>query len=172
MDIPEEPEEVDVNVYTWNADAKTFEEEALGKMLIVPTGCKRPTYLSPYETTVTMKSALPRDKEKEANLYAVYQKNQWMSRRWCQTHLDEDVQPSVEDKQIADDIPFILAAQGLPDASQVQGSQGVQGDFGVGTNNGAPLPPGSGPGRGNKVVPGDNMASPKPSANAVPGQRV
>lgn len=172
MDIPEEPEEVDVTVYVWNADAKSFEAENLGKMLLVPTGCHRPTYLSPYETTVTMKSALPRDKEKEANLYAVYQKNQWMSRRWCQTHLDEDVQPSVEDKQIADDIPFILAAQGLPDASQVQGVPGVQGDFGVGTNNGAPLPPGAGPGRGNKVVPGDNMASPKPSANAVPGQRV
>lgn len=157
IDIPEEPEKVTVVTKVWNENTKAFEEKNLGELMLVPTGCEEPEYVSPYENTVSFRSALPRDKERDANLYASYQQNGWISRRWARENLDEDIDSDKVEKELADDIPVILALQGKQDvASGVAQTAGLEGK---GDNNGAPLPPGPGPGRGNKAAPGDNGAS-------------
>lgn len=168
VDIPEEPEKVDVTVRVWNAANGTYEEQKLGVIEIVPTGCDKPRYLNPYKTLITFRSALPRDRERDANLYAMYQTNGWTSRRWAQEHLDEEIKPEEVNKQLADDIPFINALKGVPNQTgQVAQTSGAPEDQ-TGSNNGAPLPPGPGPGRGNKYAPGDNAAGKAPPS-AAPG---
>jgi hypothetical protein len=171
LDIPQEPEQVDVNVQVWDPKTQTFVIKSLGSLLLVPTGCVRPEYLPPYETKASLKSALPRDRAADANLFAMYQTNGWMGRHTIMRKLDEGINIPAEDKEIADDIPIILAIAGKPDpAAGVGGTQGVPPT--PGSNNGAPLPPGPGPGRGNKSAPGDNAAKPKPPPNAAPGTGV
>ncbi len=168
IDIPEEPELVNVVARVWNSETQTFEEKDLGEMLLVPTGCDCSEYVSPYKTDVKFKSALPRDLEKDVNLYAAMQTNGWISRRWAQEHLELGINPAEADKEIADDIPFILSMKGVPDPTQqVAQTEGLS----PGSNNGAPLPPGPGPGRGNKFAPGDGMAG-KPPPNGAPGSSV
>ena len=157
IDIPEEPEKIRVITQVWDDASGGFVEKDLGELTLVPTGCEEPTMFSPYENTVSFRSPLPRDKERDANLYAMYQSNGWASRAWIRAQLDEDFADDLElDREIADDIPVILAIQGKPDMSG--GAAGVGQTEGMGSNNGAPLPPGPGPGRGNKNVPGDGAA--------------
>lgn len=168
IDIPEEPELVNVVARVWNSETQAFEEKNLGEMLLVPTGCDCPEYASPYETEVKFKSALPRDLEKDVNLYAAMQQNGWIDRHWAMEHLELGINPAEVDKRIADDIPFILSMKGMPDPTQqVAQTEGLS----PGSNNGAPLPPGPGPGRGNKFAPGDGMAG-KPPPNGAPGSSV
>jgi hypothetical protein len=150
IDIPEEPETVRVITRVFNRATGQMEEKDLGEMLLVPTGCEAPERVSPYQTTVTLRSALPRDKQLDANLYAAYQTNGWASRRWIQQRLDEDIDADEVDAEIADGLPLLLELQG-------KGAAGVGQTNGPGDNNGAPLPPGPGPGRGNLNTPGDNM---------------
>jgi hypothetical protein len=159
IDIPEEPEKVRVVVQEWDPLTRAFLSRDMGLMTLVPTGCRRPIYLSPYENKVSLRSALPRDKEKDTNLYATWQQNGWIDRHLAMEKLEEGINIQQVDKRIADDMPFILALQGKPDSTgQVAQTNGLQqpGD-GPGDNNGAPLPPGPGPGRGNKFAPGDNL---------------
>jgi hypothetical protein len=177
MDVPEEPETVRVIVKTWDANAKQFVTEDLGELKIVPSGCSRPVYLSPYSTTCSLRTPLPRNKQEDANLYAVYQTNGWSSRRWIRDHLDEEMDGPKLDEEIANDIPFLAALTGKPIedplAAQVAQTPGATGSGPGGSNNGAPPPPGPGPGRGNKAVPGDNAASkPATPPNAKPGVKV
>lgn len=157
IDVPEEPERIRVVTQIWNPAEARFVETDLGEMLLIPTGCEEPEFLSPYENSVSFRSPLPRDKANEANLFGSYQQNGWVSRDWVRKNLDEEIDPIEVEKQIADDIPVILALQGKPDPGT--GAGVAQTDGGKAGNNGAPLPPGPGPGRGNKVVPGDNAAS-------------
>lgn len=160
IDIPEEPEEIEVITLVWDAASGMFKEQNLGKMLLIPTGCEEPEFLSPYENTVSFKSALPRDKQIDANLYGAYQKMGTVSRQWIRENSDEEIDGMLEDKRIADDIPVLLAMQGKSDvAGGVAQTAGLEGK---GDNNGAPLPPGPGPGRGNTAAPGDNGAAPAP----------
>lgn len=168
IDIPEEPETVRVITQLWDASQGKFIEEDLGELLLIPSGCEEPEYLSPYENTVSFKSALPRDKQIDANLYGAYQKMGTVSREWIRENSDEEIDGVLEDKRIADDIPILLAMQGKPDVSS--GVAQTAGLEGKGDNNGAPLPPGPGPGRGNTSAPGDNGAS--APANAAPGSPV
>jgi hypothetical protein len=167
IDLPEEPELVHVVMQVWDAESQTFTERDMGEMLLVPSGCERAEYLSPYENNVTLKSALPRDLERDTNLYSTWQQNGWIGRRWAQENLDQDINIPQVNKEIADDIPFLLALQGKPDVTQqVAQTAGLA----PGSNNGAPLPPGPGPGRGNKVAPGDNLAQLPP--DGAPGTGV
>lgn len=157
IDVPEEPERVHVKTMIFNPATGGYEEKDLGQLLLIPTGCEEPEFFSPYENAVSFRSPLPRDKEREANLYALYQQNGWASRNWIRKNLDEDLSnPEHLDKEIADDIPIILALQGKPDVAT--GAAQTPGTDGAGDNNGAPLPPGPGPGRGNLAAPGDNAA--------------
>ncbi len=168
IDIPEEPEKVNVVARIWNPQTRAYEEKNLGELLLIPTGCERSEVVSPYENSVKLKSALPRDVERDSNLYATWQKNGWVDRHWVMEKLDEGINVNEVDKRIADDIPFLLAMQGMPDPTQqVAQTAGMA----PGSNNGAPLPPGPGPGRGNKFAAGDNMASKAPP-NGAPGKGV
>lgn len=167
IDIPEEPEEVQVIARIYDPNLGRFVEKDLGKLLLVPTGCDCPEYVSPYESTAKLRSALPRDLASDINNYTAMQTNGWVSRHWCMNALEQGLSPAEMDKQIADDIPFILNMKGTPDiTAQVAQTPGMQGD-----NNGAPLPPGPGPGRGNAFAPGDNMAASMPP-NGGPGTGV
>lgn len=167
MDIPEEPMTLPVSVMTWNPKTRTFDTENLGSIQIVPTGCDRPRYLNPYDNRVTLKSALPRDMERASNLYVQWQTNGWVSRRWVQEHLDEEINIRQVNKELADDIPFLLALQGKPDpTAQVAQTAGVQDGDTTSPINGAPAPAVAGPGRGNRHVAGDNMATPPPNGAA------
>jgi len=171
IDIPEEPERISVTVQSWDPNRQEFLPENLGVLTLVPTGCTSPTYLNPYDSCAEIKSALPRDLEQLSNLYATWQKNGWLNRHEVMRRLEIGENPAEVDKKIADDIPFILAMQGKPDQTkQVAQTAGI--DPGQkGSNNGAPLPPGPGPGRGNRYAPGDNMAG-RPPSNASPGERM
>lgn len=170
IDVPEEPEEVEVMTQVWNPESRTYEMKSLGKLLLVPSGCERPQALSPFESNIKFKSALPRDKAADANLYAMYQTNGWTSRHWVQENLDENINPAEVDKELSDDIPFLLQLQGKPAAGVAQ-TAGLQ--PGAGSNNGAPLPPGPGPGRGNtKEKMAAEAAGAKPPPNAAPGTGV
>ena len=168
MDIPEEPETIRVTRRWWNPETQTFVEEDLGKQEVVPTGCKRPRYLNPFANIVVFRSPLPRDKEKDSNLYAQWQTNGWVSRHWVMNKLDEDINPAIMDKGIADDIPFLLSMKGQPTAGVAQ----TAGMAPPGDNNGAPLPPGPGPGRGNKFAPGDGLGGANPPPNGGVGSGV
>jgi hypothetical protein len=157
VDIPEEPETVRVITQVWNAAMGVFEEQDLGELLLIPTGCEEPEFLSPYENSVCFKSALPRDKQIDANLYGAYQKMGIVSRDWIRENSDEEIDGVLEERRIADDIPVLMAMQGKPtEAGGVAQTAGLEGK---GDNNGAPLPPGPGPGRGNVAAPGDDGAS-------------
>jgi hypothetical protein len=157
MDIPEEPILVRVIIDVWNKETRSYEKKDLGEQKLIPTGCERPEYLEPHCNKVRLKSALPRDKQMEANLHAAWQKDGLVSRRWRQERLEEEgLDIERIEREIADDIPLMLALQGKPDPSGVGQTEGN-------SNNGAPLPPGPGPGRGNLNVPGDNRGGPQPA---------
>lgn len=158
IDIPEEPEEVEIVQAVWDETSQAWIDLPPQTLLLVPTGCAFPEELNPFDTVVSLRSALPRDKEKDANLYQAYQKNNWVSRDWVREHLDEDIDSAKEDKRIADDIPINLASQGIPETSGVAQTPGLDpGQEAPGDNHGAPNPPKPGPGRGNKFTPGDNL---------------
>jgi len=165
IDVPDEPETHDVTLSEWDPIKRTFVYRALGELKIVPTGCKRPDYLNPYENEVSFKSALPRDLQNDTNLYSAWQTNGWMDRHQIMKKLDQGIPIEATDKALADDIPFLMQLQGKAPAPGVAQTAGVQGD-----SNGAPPPPGPGPGRGNMVAPGDNLASAPP--NGSPGSAV
>jgi hypothetical protein len=162
MDVPEEPEELDVVQLKFDEASGTWKEEHLGMMVLVPTGCDNPVYADPYESSVGTISALPRDKQAEANLYSLYQKQGWSSRDWIREKLQENINAKREDERILDDIPFLNLLAGKPAEAPVGVGQtpGMTGGAsGPGSSNGAPPPPGPGPGRGNTYAPGDDGAS-------------
>jgi hypothetical protein len=159
IDLPEEPERVRVVIRVWNPVDQAWMERDLGERMLVPTGCDVPRYLDPYEHTVVLKNALPRDKEKDTNLYSAWQKMALVDRKWIQRQLDEDIRAEDVDRELPEDIAFLLAMQGKGElATGVPQTAGLDpGAAPPGSNNGAPPPPGPGPGRGNKAAPGDNM---------------
>ena len=166
IDIPEEPVTIPVTIMTWDAQTQQFVRDNLGVKTLVPTGCTSPVYLNPYETTVEIKSALPRDRERDSNLYAQWQQNGWLDRHHIMKRLEIGENPIEVDKAIADDIPFLLAIQGKQDPTQqVAQTPGMQPNQ-PGDNHGAPLPPGPGPGRGNRFAPGDDLAQ-KPTVGGM-----
>lgn len=156
--IPEEPEEVAVQVSEWDSQLGAMVTIDLGKLLLVPTGCRTPRYADPYDSQPMLRTALPRDKSADANLFKLYQDAGWASRNWIRDHLDEEFDNQAVDKEIVDDTEIIGALQaalkGTP--SGVAQTAGVQ-EGTPGNNNGAPLPPAPGPGRGNKIMPGDGL---------------
>ena len=160
IQLPEEPEYVSVRQRNW--DGQQYTELDQGLRALVPTGCDRPTYCSPYDSVVKLLSALPRDRAEQANLYATYQNNGWMGRHEVIKRLELGIQPNVVDKAIMDDAPILDALKGIPDPAQQVGQTNG------GSSNGAPPPPAPGPGRGNLKAPGDNMGGKQPP-NGKPG---
>lgn len=173
IDLPEEPETVRVVIQEWDPSTRTFMDRDLGVQTLVPTGCDRPKFLSPFENNVVLKTALPRDREKDTNLYTTWMTNGWIDRHWAMEHLDEDIHIAKVDKKIADDMPFRAALNFKPDpgAAMVGQTNGMQ--DGRTPGNGAPPPPGPGPGAGNKFTAGDQLAkTPQVPPNAGNGTKV
>ncbi len=132
IDMPEEPEVIDVETEVWRDGV--WVDRSIGQMTLIPTGCDKPVFCNPYENLVQFRPALPRDMERESNLLAQWQKNLWISRRDAQQRIDEGLNIPEVDKRIADDIPFLLAAQGIPEvqgvgqtAGMMPGADGQQG---------------------------------------------
>lgn len=127
MDIPEEPETVLVIVRVVDENGN-WQEDNQGPRMLVPTGCDKPVFLNPYITKVSLRSALPRDRAEEANLYATYQTNLWMSRKTIMKRLDQGLQYEDETDNMEDDTPLILARAGTADpnsaAAQVGQTEG------------------------------------------------
>lgn len=144
INVPPEPELVRVVVQTWNPLTRSFEAEDLGEQLLVPTGCKRPDPLSPYETEVCLRSALPRDKERDSNLYAQWQNNGWISRHWAMEHLEEGINIPEIDRAIEEDMDLMQRLRGQVPAAGVAQTPGVQGSTGgVSTPMSPPKPSGA-----------------------------
>jgi hypothetical protein len=172
IDVPEEPETVHVISRVWDSNAKTFVTQDLGSLLLVPTGCEQPEYLSPYTTECKLRLPLPRNKMEDANLYTLYQNQGWASRAWVRSQLDEEIDGPRVDKEIADDIPFMLALKGLPDPSggvaQTEGADPQQ----TGGNNESPAgAPAAAPGAQKMAAKGGGQKPALP-ANAKPGTPV
>lgn len=154
IDVPEEPEHVRVVSMEWDPAKGDYVPVDYGVLLLVPTGCERPSRVSPFRTKMCYRSPLPRDKAGDMNLYTAYQKLGLVDRAWMRANIDEEIDALAVDRGIADDVPVLMALSGKAEG----GPNGVaQSDTSKGSNNGAPLPPGPGPGRGNKFAPGDNM---------------
>lgn len=96
IDVPEEPEMVQVvrkyeNPNTGEVIGSTTEER-----LLVPTGCKRPEYLNPFQTEVQFHDTLPKDEHLRAQLYGNYVKMGVVDQEWVQDHIPE-IADGVED---------------------------------------------------------------------------
>lgn len=166
--VPQEPKKVRLRYRAWDPVTRQFIEKDGGERILVPTGCQNPRRASPYAVGVTLKSALPRDKTEQANLFAAYQKAGLMHRGAMIERMDEGVNKAEVDEGLREDTALVAAwTQAL--AGQKEAPGGVaQSEGAPGSNNGAPLPPGPGPGRGH-VKPGN---TPKAPPNARPGTGV
>lgn len=149
IDLPEEPETVNLLVRVFNPETREWSVQSLGEEEVVPTGCERPVYLNPYESVVTLASPLPRDRVEETNLWTSWKNLGLVSRNWIRERMDEDLNSEEEDERIADDIRFYAALDNQPatDPYEVTTSQPAgppQGPKGVaqspGMSQGKPLP--------------------------------
>ena len=89
IDLPEEPETVQV-VRTWanpNTGEVAYQETI--PMFLVPTGCRLPRYLNPFENTVAFNDVLPKDKALEAQLFQQYLAMEIVDTHWVQEKIPE-----------------------------------------------------------------------------------
>lgn len=89
INVPEEPEQVVVVKRYENPATLELVGMETETMFLVPTGCKKPQYLNPFETEVQFHDALPKDEHLRAQLYTIYQKNQWVDPQWVQDQIPE-----------------------------------------------------------------------------------
>lgn len=106
IDLPEEPEEVQVTIRRLNPQTREWEYIDDGVQTLVPTGCENPRYADPYATKVTLSNPLPRDRAEETNLWKSWKDMGLVGRGWIRAHMEEDVDGKREDQDIADDIRF------------------------------------------------------------------
>lgn len=72
MDIPEEPEEVNLEFPLIHPiTGQVIRVESI-RTLLVPTGCTEPEYLDPYESSPEFPDPLPKDEQIEATLHQLY----------------------------------------------------------------------------------------------------
>lgn len=141
IDLPEEPVRLRVATRVFDPTTRTWNLEDQGERLLVPTGCKQPRYLNPYETKVTFVGPLPKDRGEDTNLWKAWQQMGLVSREWIREQMDAEINSAVEDQRIADDIPFLLAMQGSGDPDPFAAGGGVAQTPGL--SNGR-VPPGAG----------------------------
>lgn len=87
IEIPEEPEEVEVTTRWLHPQTQELLIVETKVRSLVPTGCTRPHYLNPYETTVDFQDPLPKDEALQATLFEQYQRNGWVDVEWCQERI-------------------------------------------------------------------------------------
>ena len=96
IDIPEEPIRITVT-RTWaHPDTGVILDTEDEEMFLVPTDCKRPAYLNPFESKVEFLDVLPKDEALQAQLYQGYQTAGWVDAEWCQDHIPEIAKDSTE----------------------------------------------------------------------------
>lgn len=89
IDVPEEPEKVTVTIPYVNPDTQEYMFSETKELFLVPTGCHRPAYLNPFESTVDFQETLPKDEAIQAQLYAQYQASGWVDADWVRERIPE-----------------------------------------------------------------------------------
>lgn len=89
VDLPEEPEHVTVSRTYLNPDTGEVAHVSSEEMFLVPTDCKRPAYLNPFETKVEFNDVLPKDEALQAQLFRQYQDAGWVDAEWCQEQIPQ-----------------------------------------------------------------------------------
>lgn len=89
FEVYEEPEEIEIVIPLYHPVTGNLIRTVSKRRSVVPTGCKQPAYLNPYETQVTFNDVLPKDDALTAELYSVYQANEWVDAQWCQERIPE-----------------------------------------------------------------------------------
>jgi hypothetical protein len=89
IDIPEEPERVTVTLPYVNPDTQEYLFSDTKELFLVPTGCKRPAYLNPFENAVEFQETLPKDEALQAQLYQQYQQAGWVDEEWVRERIPE-----------------------------------------------------------------------------------
>jgi len=151
VDVPPEPEEVDVIERRVNPQTGETITEVVVKKFLVPVDTKKtPHYLSPFENDVKFQDTLPKDEALQATLYEQYQNNGWVDQEWVRERIPE-IRP--EATEIAKRIK----------AAKTSGQAGDPGtNFGMPPQNGPPQnelspemgeQPGMVPGQGGNPVP-------------------
>ena len=121
IDVPEEPEYVVV--------IKRYENPATGEVIgvqesnrfLVPTGCKRPEYLNPYESEVQYMETLPKDEHLRAQLHGNYLKMGVVDQEWVQDHTPEIADGGDELRRRMRSKMGAGQTQGMPQAGQGPG---------------------------------------------------
>ena len=96
IDMPEEPETVDIErVFLDPQSGQVVAREPV-TMFLVPTGCRRPAYLNPFETKVEFLDVLPKDEALQAEIYEKYQRNNWVDAYWVQDQIAQIAADAVD----------------------------------------------------------------------------
>jgi hypothetical protein len=85
----EEPETVKVRIPLYHPRTGAFVMYVEETRQIVPTGCRNPMYLNPYQTSVVFNEVLPKDEALQATLYGMYQDKQWVDAEWVQERIPD-----------------------------------------------------------------------------------
>lgn len=87
IEVPEEPEYVTVAKNLIHPVSGVLLGTEFEEKFLVPTGCRSPKYLDPFTNTVEFLEPLPKDEALQANLFAIYQSNNWVDAEWCQSKI-------------------------------------------------------------------------------------
>lgn len=160
VEVPEEPEMVDVVRQYLNPETGAIALTRTETLYLVPTGCKRPQYLNPFETKVEFQDVLPKDEALQAQLYAQYQENGWVDAYWCQEKIPEIAADAPDIRRRMK--PEVEATLRLKAVQAVQQAPGT----GIQTMYGGEMAP-----VGEKIgqVPGPG-GNPVDQSNQIPGQ--
>ena len=89
VDVPEEPEQVvTIEQYTNPITGMLVGERKVPRFL-VPTGCRTPEYLNPFETEVQFHDTLPKDEALRAQLMGQYLTMGVVDAQWVQDRIPE-----------------------------------------------------------------------------------
>lgn len=89
IEVPEEPENVEITMLYRHPETGDVVASRTVTKLLVPTGCERPQYLNPFGSTVEFLDPLPKDEHLQAQLYQVYQQNEWVDAEWVRGKIPE-----------------------------------------------------------------------------------
>lgn len=89
IEVPEEPEHVHVTQHLVHPSTGEVLGSQTTPMFLIPTGCKKPVYLNPFDNEVDFLDVIPKDQALQAQLFEMYQRNEWVDAEWCQDHISE-----------------------------------------------------------------------------------
>lgn len=89
LDIPEEPEMVALEEKYIHPVTGEVVDIVVRHLELVPTGCRRPMYLNPFENEVFFNDVLPKDEAMRAELFGMYLDRGLVDIEWCQERIPE-----------------------------------------------------------------------------------